>query len=193
MIALRNLPWRVLAWMSVRRRIGRFEVCISGPKTQVEAVFGRATAALDLIGRYDALLKQQIEEDVRLLLFTESSGASYLAGIAACRVGISYALKAPTIELAMTFVHEATHARLAKVGHEYRGLNREAIERACVAAEINFASRIPGSESAIEKVQRQLGTSWWDDGRMIEATFNDLRERGVPEWMARWLARRAAR
>lgn len=193
MVSLRDLPWLLLVWLSVRRSVGGLELCVSESNVGAEDVLAKATAALELIERYDPPLRTQISDHVRRLLFTETSGSGYLAGIATCRFAIGYARRVPPLELAMTIVHEATHARLAGLGTRYRGAEREAIERTCVEAEISFAAKVPGSGDAIAKSRRLLETRWWDAQQMGTSALTEFRKRGVPEWLAKRLARRTGR
>ncbi|MEJ7809359.1 MAG: hypothetical protein WKG32_02980 [Gemmatimonadaceae bacterium] len=184
----------LLVWLSNRREVGGVEVCVAGTSMEANSVSHKVEAALRLIAQNDPALAGQICRDVRRLLFTETSGGHYLAGIETCRIGLAYATRVPPIELAMMIVHEATHARLAKGGALYLGEDRGRIEHICVEAEIAFAERIPGSEHAVQKARALLKTEWWDAEKHSERTVSDLRQRGVPEWIAQrivaWSLRR---
>lgn len=71
------------------------------------------------------------------------------------------ALEASVVErqipmsIAMTIVHEATHARIAAAGVPYLP-QRSRIERMCIRQEIEFAETVPGTDSLIEGAQRKL-------------------------------------
>jgi hypothetical protein len=67
------------------------------------------------------------------------------------------------------------------------GAQREAIELKCVDAEIQFAARAPGSESAIEKTRSLLRTRWWEAQDHRETMSVELSNRGIPRWLARWI------
>jgi hypothetical protein len=49
--------------------------------------------------------------------------------------------------LALTIVHEAMHARLARLSIAYSEQLRARVERICIAAEIDLAGKLPGGES----------------------------------------------
>ena len=88
-------------------------------------------------------------------------------------------------------IHEATHARLDKAGHRYKGEQREQIERACVDAEISFAERIPGTEDSVKSVQRLLETRWWETERNAEHAVDELMARSIPAWLAKRIVSRS--
>lgn len=193
MLSLSALPWLLLIALSKRRKLHGHEVCVAGSAMEADEVFASVDAALHLIKRYDPALNEQIRSDVQRLLLTEASGGHYLESIRTCRIGIGYAKRRSPLELAMMIIHEATHARLAKAGLRYRGRQREQIERQCVDAEIGFAKRVPGSEEVITRTRRLLESRWWEAQPSSEDTIAELRMRGVPLWLAKALAKRAAK
>ena len=193
MRSLTDIPWLVLVWLSKCRELDGLDVCIAGSRTDADDVMEKTGTALRLIAKYDSVLYRQIKSDIRLLLFTGASGGSYLAGMKACRIGIAYTRRVAPVELAMTIIHEGTHARLDRTGLRYDGYQREQIERTCIAAEIAFAERIPGSEEAAKASKQLLNTRWWEPERLAEDALIELRAGGVPKWLAKWIVRRAAR
>jgi hypothetical protein len=156
-------------------------------------VFEKVRDALRLILQYGPRFHARLRRDVKRLLFADTVGGAYLAGLATCRIGIGYARRVAALDLAMTIVHEATHARLSRLGFRYVGECRERIERACVKTEITFARSVPGSEPAIERTRALLETEWWTPQNSRQATLAELRERGVPSWLTRILALVASR
>lgn len=191
MPSLEDLPWLLLALLSKRREISGLQVCAAA--SDADAVFGRVAEALDLLGHYDPEGKEQLRRDVRRLLFTETPGGNYFAGISTCRIGTEFAKRASALTLCMMIVHEATHARLANGGMRYVGDQRERIERLCVEAEIAFAERVPGSEEAISKARALLETEWWNAERHAETAVTELTGRGVPRWLAKRIVARGLR
>jgi hypothetical protein len=187
---LSDLPWLLLVWLSKRCRIDGLEVCVAASAAEANAIFIRVRDAFALLGRYDPELKEQVKRDVRRLLFTDTRGGHYFAGIDTCRIGIDFAKRASDLSLAMMIVHEATHARLERSGLRYIGRERERIERLCIDAEVAFAERVPGSQEAIEKARALLATKWWKADQHAEDTMAELIERGVPRWLARRIVER---
>lgn len=165
---------------------------MTASKPEADEVFERAALALQLITRTDRKRTLRLKKHVRRILFSRFPGGHYLAGIQACRIGIEYARRVPAIELAMMIVHELTHARLAHAGFDYRGECRERIERLCVKHEILFAEQVTGSADAIRKSVGLLDSKWWDHSASQESTAEELRQRGVPRWLVRFILRWAA-
>lgn len=133
-----------------------------------------------------------IRRNVKRILLSESGGATFISTMQTCRVGVAYARRASVVELAMTVVHEATHARLERAGAIYEGNCMGRIERACVASEVRFASKVPGSEAAIARVEQLLETQWWNDGPRREAARRELERFGLPEWLRSWIHKRGS-
>ena len=171
--------------MSTKRRLVDFEVFMA-PENEDE-LFSRLAAAIDLIERYDPRLRQEIATNLRRVLITSASGAHYLRRLKACRLGAQTVLRASNLSLAMTIVHEATHARLERELSSYSPENRERVERACVEAEIAFAERVPGSESEIANVRELLATRWWEPATVRNDTLKEIERLGIPHWIRRLL------
>ncbi len=186
---LSELPWVLLIWTSRCRVVEGVRVCVSLSTDDSDEVFAKVTEALRLIIRHAPRVSARIRKDVKTLLFADVSGGRYLAGLRTSMIGVDYARRVPPLDLAMMFVHEATHARLARAGFRYLGARRERIERICIEAEIAFAERVPGSETAIDSARALQENEWWTPERSGEDAIAELRRRGLPEWITRILLR----
>ena len=184
-----ELPWLLLIWTARRGIVEGVRVCVSHSADDGDDVFGKVAEALRLIDMYAPRMSARMRRDVKRLLFADVSGGRYLAGLRTSMIGVDYARRAPPLELAMMFVHEATHARLAIAGFRYLGACRERIERICIAAEIAFAERVPGSETAIDSTRALYKSEWWTPERSTEDDIAGLRRRGLPDWIMRILVR----
>lgn len=193
MASLSELPWLLLAWSARRRFVEGVVVCVAHSTGDPADVFARVEDALQLIAKHGPRFSARLRRDVKRLLFADVSGGTYLAGLRTCLIGIGFARRVSSLDLAMMIVHEAAHARLSRAGFRYRGERRERIERICVEAELAFAERVPGSEAAIAKVCGLLATEWWTTEHVTDATVDELVEQGVPKWLVailRWLGSR---
>ena len=162
-------------------------MCVSHSADDGDDVFAKVAEALGLLARYAPRISARMRRDVKQFLFAGVSGGRYLVGLRTMMIGVDYARRAPPLDLAMMFVHEATHARLARAGFRYLEPCRERIERICIAAEIAFAERVPGSERAINSA-RALGESeWWTSERSTQDGIAELRRRGLPAWITKIL------
>lgn len=193
MLAIVDIPWFLLIFLSTRTTVHGLSVSVAGKREDAGDVLRRVAVALDLIDRYAIGGLDTIRNHLKRLLFTEASGGDYHHSIRTCRISISYARRVPPVELAMMIVHEATHARLADEGRKYYGDQRENIERECVAEEIAFAKRIPGTEQVVARTEALIDHKWWTGKEYERSMLSELRVRGVPMWIARPLVSYASR
>jgi hypothetical protein len=100
-----------------------------------------------------------------------------------CLLRFEYVLDPRTTptQLAMTLVHEGTHARLLRAGFPYRERLRRRVERLCVLAEIIFASRLPDAEAEVQEAEKRLDLSdeYWSDLAQDRRAHNLLWQRGL--------------
>ena len=193
MIAIADIPWFLLIVLSTRKSVHGLPVSVVGKPEDADDVFRRVAAALDLIDRYGIGGLDTIRNRLKRLLFTETSGGDYHHSIRTCRISVSYARRVPPVDLAMMIVHEATHARLAEEGRKYIGDQREKIERECIAEEVAFAKRIPGTEDVVARTEALLDHNWWMGKEYERSMLSELRARGVPEWIASRLVSHSSR
>jgi len=92
-------------------------------------------------------------------------------------------------QVALTIVHEATHARLSRFG--YAPEIRARIERICQYQELVFASRIGGDSELVASARRgmDLDPSEFTAERYRQRNLEALIQLGLPHWMVRLLAR----
>lgn len=185
--AFHDLPWRLILALSHVREIDGIECRVFEDAAIADEVFSIAAAALRLIAATDTRCYRRIRKHVATVLFAYGSGGQYLTRLRTCHISIEYARRVTPLELAMMIVHEATHARLWYIGCGYDDSVRERVERACVSAEIAFASRIPGSAEAIDKTRRLLETRWWTTAQHGHRLASTLLGLGTPHWIVRLL------
>lgn len=92
-------------------------------------------------------------------------------------------------QIASAIVHEATHARLMRLGFGYEEPKRLRIERICFGAQRGFARRLPDGEELVKEVeesQAYYGEAYFSDAGRREADLEGLRMLGVPKWIV-WL------
>ncbi len=98
-----------------------------------------------------------------------------------------------TVEwIASAIVHEATHARLEKLGIRYDEAVRQRIERICARRELDFARHLSGVDALLEEITWRLDrcseeNASYTDQNMWEKTDQGnaeiLRHLGTPEWV----------
>jgi hypothetical protein len=148
----------------------------------------RAHAALDLIRENDARRLPRIRRELRWLAFTDVPGAGYVPLLRVCRVESKEVIDQDPAWLAMIIVHEATHARLCRMGIRDGPFQRERVERACVREELAFARRMGGQEYYIAHIEKGLHTPWWTPAALRTRRNEGLRRLGTPSWIIRLLS-----
>jgi hypothetical protein len=158
----------------------------------------RAEDALALIKRYSPLhYARVVRQLARLWVHVlPKPGACYLDSLNACILDERYILnEATTIErIAMSIVHEATHARLDAKGILYDEMLRARVEAACMRRERAFVADLPDNAQLQEEIERKLdyyttNTGYFSDAnsreRVTEGEIETLGYLGLPNWLAR--------
>jgi hypothetical protein len=95
-----------------------------------------------------------------------------------------------------TLVHEATHARLDRLGFGYEEPKRLQVERICFKTQRAFARRLPQGQELVREAEEMMtfyGAEYFSDAGRRARVLQELRDLGCPAWMARLLDRLAAR
>ncbi len=187
-----ELAWRLMIRTSNRHVLRGVEIRVAGTSADASLTIEHLDAAFALIDRYAPEHMTALGHLFQCILVTDSSGGECLASVRACRLGRRYIKEASPLSVAMMIIHELRHAQLDQAGWVYRGNARAVMEKDCVQAEIDFAMRVPDSDEAIERARRLLASEWWDLRRHGPAMVEELRRRGVPRWIAKWLVKRAS-
>ena len=124
--------------------------------------------SLALIKRTSPNTAARLYRDVKRILVWEIEGPAYLSRVDAIRLNGPSLLRQDASSLALTIVHEATHARIAGRGIKYTGTQRGRHERLCVKAEVNFARKLPDGETVAERLAEKLDDPWWTEDKIRE-------------------------
>jgi hypothetical protein len=91
--------------------------------------------------------------------------------------------------MVLAIVHEATHARLDKLGINYTEDIRERVERVCIKSEISFAKRLPGGQKFVDIAESRLQTpkSYWTNAQFQQRDLDTLAALRKKTWLARIL------
>lgn len=140
-------------------------------------------SALNLIWEVDPRRFRRMRQDVRYIVVTRTAGSAgeHWADIRSVLLDAHNANRQVREAIAMTIVHEATHARVRRWGVEIsEDLSRE--EAVCVRAEIAFAKKIPGTDHLIRGAEAKLASRYWERSRVNDiAKFLD--ESRWPSWI----------
>lgn len=187
-----TLPYR---WL-----VTRFLIALS-PLSQVEGfqlvrvdsdnerlVCDRVGEALKLVREIDAPRFQRIRRDIRRILVVKAGGPEYWPLADGFILNRDYVTDAPIELIALSIVHEATHARLWKLGFRYHRSLRARIEAVCVRSEIRFADGLPTPITWIRHAREKLEHPWWSDDKVSERRLHAMRLQGWPGWLLRALS-----
>jgi hypothetical protein len=184
-------PHRLLVlWITLlvwpRRSVDGFEVLDLTPHLKETPDYGRPLGeALCLIKRVDLRRFRRMQRDLRRFIIARTEGAEYVHPARACLLDAAYLTTVPAARLALTIVHEATHARLWNAGFHYRQSARMRIEEICVREEVSFACRLPGGDELAERARIKLEDPWWTEQREFERRVSQLKALGKSKWYLR--------
>jgi hypothetical protein len=151
----------------------------------------RICDALDLIGRTDSRWLQRILRNLSSFALVADGGEYFDPGLRTYVVDLKVLMARSVEEVAMTIVHEATHARLRRLHVRSTPANVARIEKLCVDQEVALAARLPDSDKWIARATAKLERPWWGSDQLARRIEAQLRTYGFPEWLIRlrtWLA-----
>jgi hypothetical protein len=147
------------------------------------------TEAIRLIAIHDPRRYTRIHRDIQYIIVARtplSEVAEYWPNLRACILDPSFARSHSAGRTALNIVHEATHARLWKVGVRYKENVRARVERRCILEEIAFASQVPdGGELEADARSRLHEPAFWNDEAVQSRQQKRLVAIGMPEWVRR--------
>lgn len=195
-----SLVERMELWLSKGHVVDG--IWIGSFSSDAKPAIQRIEHALQLIDRCTPLHYRRIRNDLaRIWVHLVPHGAGcYLHSLNAClldeRVVTS---ETTTVEwIASAIVHEATHARLEKLGFRYTEAVRQRIERICARRELHFVRHLSGADALLEEIMWRLDrcsedNASYTDQNMWEKTDQGkaevLRYLGTPEWVITLLLR----
>ncbi|MEM8622502.1 MAG: hypothetical protein AAGG47_03165 [Pseudomonadota bacterium] len=125
---------------------------------EIDEVFERVTAAIDLIHRAHPWLGRRLPallpEGVIAKEYAFPYAGEYHSSRSVCVLYVQAFGEMRSVEdLALTIVHEATHARLEARGIGYPEGQRAKVERICLRREAAFARRAGLSQDVIRSIE----------------------------------------
>lgn len=148
------------------------------------AAIAQLRSAIRLIDAHAPLLLARLRRDVRRLMLVQTGGPEYWPFANGFILNAAFVVDSDVEFIALTIIHESTHARLWRAGVRYGPACRERIERLCVQAEASFARRLPDGEDFVEYAESKLGSRWWADEAVKERQLR-AREALWPTWLTR--------
>ncbi len=167
-----------------------------------EIVLKKVTGALQLLSEHDPAALQRIRRDltggIRVDRILQNS-AQFSSRSFSCQLEFgSVNGEMPSEELALTLVHEATHARLWRLGVGYEEALRARVEQICMRRELAVARKLPDGqewaswvERSMASIDREFLTDRAFDSRHKKFRWRllrQIRKLGMPKWFVRSLA-----
>ena len=187
-----SLVDKIELWFSKSRVIDG--LWIGSFQSDAEPALLRVEAALRLIERFAPLHYRRIKTSLSRIwvqLFPYGA-ACYRHSLNACLLDERFvASETTTVEcIASAIVHEATHARLEKLGIRYDEAVRQRIERICARRELDFARHLSSVDALQEEISWRLDrcseeNASFTDQNMTEKAYQGnaeiLRHLGTPD------------
>jgi hypothetical protein len=184
-----NLADRIALWFSTSRSIDGLWVGTMENKPHPGS--RRVEDALQLIKlraplHYSRVVRHLERIWVRL---EHTASACYYHSMRACVLDERYVLQKTTTveEIAATIIHEATHARLERLGIQYVEKQRRRIEAVCIRRELNFIAKLPHAEPLQEALTSTL--EWCASNEQdffSDSNFATRHEEGSAEVLRHW-------
>ena len=169
------------------------EVAMLSPGKDYPAIFSNIYQALNLISEFDPRRFRQIRRDVKKIWVSAAPGycANWMDELQMCILDRDYFCRdnVSASEMALTIVHESTHACLCKHKIKYTEGIRDRVEQICIKSEIAFAKRLPGGQKLVEMAESKLmiPKSFWTNTQFQQRDLDALAELREKTWAARIL------
>ena len=195
--ALLGSTQRILFRRARRRTIKDVLVAVSfASPAEADAAFDRIGVAFNLLEFYGRRSLAVLRQDVAgIWIWVASAGrGEWHRDTRLVILDKHYVVDPQTDprEIASTLVHEATHARLHRMGLESTPERGERIERLCFQRQLAFARRLPpGADGLIAEAEAQLARppGWLTPEARRSWTLAKLRQDGAPRWLIHLLER----
>lgn len=159
------------------RSVGGLTICDVSDEVGAEERLDRLEAVIrwvdvhtpDVVGRWAGVL------DLVLILPGGGVLGSHRAGLRGCTLSDELVVAGSYPLIAMVIEHEACHALLDPDSNLQRSGHADAIERACVQAEVALGQVLPGAEAEVHMAEAFLAASGWRNAPRSEHWAHALR------------------
>jgi hypothetical protein len=175
-----------------------------GSEDGAPADLAAAGAALALLAVTSPRAVARLRRDVPRVALTTLHGLAggYSYGTGWVLLDVEYLRTHQPGCVAALLVHEATHARIRRMGAITLRGRAERVERRCVREQAAFAETLPVGVGVCDQcaaaIARGTAGGWWAPDREGERRAAGARELGAPRWLVervrrfgRWMARGA--
>lgn len=158
------------------------QITNSRPDIDTRQVLDRLTQALELIASYAPTRFRRLHQDVEGIVVRRfPCRGAFFPETRECLVELTFTVnpRHTLAEIAASIVHEATHARVARMRGPLPPEYRAREERLCRKAELEFGRALPDGASVVERARSALSMSdgdvapvvnWTEAARRVAAT-----------------------
>jgi hypothetical protein len=175
----------------VELKISRTQT-IDGILIVYEKSADQVVEALSLIKTFDPLRYARLRRDIkRIWVRVIGAGmANFEWTTWTCNLDPRFMKDRSAAATACSIIHEATHARLCRLGIGYDEKLRTRVEQACFRRELAFASKLPDGSDARRYAECALfAPPDFSDAGMQERSYTEAREAllhlGAPTWITK--------
>lgn len=172
-----------------RREIRGLPVRVVNTRRDVdtEVALDRLAQALDLIARYAPRRFRRLRQDFAGLVVRRfACRGAFFPDSRECLVELTFTVnpRHTLAEIAASIVHEATHARVARMCGSLPQALRAREERLCRLGELEFGLAFPEGEVVVERAKRSLelpdqdvapAVDWAEAARRVAAADDNVR------------------
>ena len=162
-----------------------------------DELYARVDAALALVAAHQPWRLGRIRRDLGNIRVQRQAGfrAAYRHDLRSCLLDSWFVMNFPAEAVAASIAHEAVHARVAKLPVKRKDRARE--ERLCRRAEVSLGRALPNGAAVVARASAARASAdhevapavdWQEIAR--EQRRSEIRERGLPGWLERWLLAR---
>lgn len=183
----------VYAWVARHARMRRnaervhgISVLLPGPPDNPGIICAKLIVALDLIERTDPRVLSQAKLRFSKILVADLAGedAKYLGLSHTFLLDAEHVSSKPAWRVAMTLVHQLTHARLLALGIPYNKKFKARVESVCVNREEAFAALAGVSGEEFHAAALELDESFFSYRRRCKRQRMALIRNGLPPFLA---------
>jgi hypothetical protein len=158
----------------------------------IEAVEG----AFALMRHYSPKFLARLNRECRRFVLFDDSFPEYWQLVDAILLGKRQLVESNNGQIALALVHEATHARLSRLGLSGNRFGLDRIEEACINRERALAKTFPNSDQWGSYVESKAATKWWSAGHSAKRVESRLAgpnasrlRRGLARLVSKWATR----
>ncbi len=188
-----KLLWEIPSELSAivfsrRRNLLGIDVLVFDGGTDTEAIFSKVGDALETLAEVDALRFARVKRGLSRILVTDAAGSAYLPLSNSCLLDKQNVVKRDSVRVALTIVHESTHALLLARAITPAGFSHVRVERCCVKQQLDFlkllkAAGYKGTDAWATYLHESFAQPWWTEEAVFQRQQAMLRRQAAPRWM----------